>query len=183
MTEPYSRPTSARALVSGRNRLDTPDIAPAQLEIRSGIAILFRDALKRGVPAETQEQIAANLKENILIGSFVAEWGFDVPYKKAKEFHAWLVANERPISDACPEYVYYRGTYAIASGDRRLTGRYRTVWSFDTFNGMQDLAQALGDEANELRRLLDEFNAFRDRSSTAPEVEWFMLPAAGALRF
>jgi hypothetical protein len=45
------------------------------------------------------------------------------------------------------------------------------------------LAQALGDEANELRRLLDEFNAFRDRSSTAPEVEWFMLPAAGALRF
>jgi hypothetical protein len=56
------------------------------------------------------------------------------------------------------------------------------VWSFDTFSGMQDLAYALGDEATTLRRLFDEFNAFRDRSSTAAEVEWLMVPAAGALR-
>jgi hypothetical protein len=182
MTEPYPRATSARALLSTRNRLDAPDVAPAQLEIRSGIGILFRDAMKRGVPAEAQEEIFTNLANHVLVGSFISEWGFDVPYEKAREFHAWLAANERPISHACPPGVKYRGTYAIASGDRRLTGRYRTVWSFDAFGGMQDLAYALGDEATALRRLFDEFNAFRDRSSTAAEVEWLMVPAAGALR-
>jgi hypothetical protein len=169
--------------MSRRRRLEPVDVEQAQLEIRSGIGILFRDALKRGVPAEVQEEIATNLEKGILIDRFVAEWGFDVAYEKAKEFHSWLVANERPLSDACPQGVHYRGTYAIASGDRRLTGRYRTVWSFETFNGMQDLAEALGNDASALRRLLDEFNSFRDRGSTAPEVEWLMLPAAGALRF
>lgn len=183
MTERKPGATSAREIMARRTRLDVADVEQVQPEIRSGISILFRDALKRGVPAETQEEIAANLKNNVLIDRFITEWGFDVPYAKAKEFHAWLVANERLLAFHCPENVRYRGTYAIASGDRRETGRYRTIWSFATFDGMQNLAEQLGDEQSALRRLMNEFNDFRDRESKAPEVEWIMLPAAGALRF
>jgi hypothetical protein len=174
---------SARELMARASALDSVKAETVAPEIRSGISILFRDALKRGVPAETQAEIQQNLDSGILIDRFVAEWGYDVSHENAKDFHAWLVSNEKLLQVYCPDGVRYRGTYAIASGDRRLTGRYRTLWGFATFNDMQSLAEVLGDETSALRRLIDEFNAYRDRSAGAPEVEWIMLPAAGALRF
>jgi hypothetical protein len=183
MTKRQHHSRSARALIARASELEAPTIEPVQPEIRSGISFLFRDPLKRGVPAETQAEIQENLDKGALIDRFVAEWGYDVPFEKAKEFHAWLVPNEKLFVRYCPEGVHYRGTYAIVSGDRRLTGRYRTIWGFASFSDMQLLAESLGDEASALRRLFDEFNAYRDRGSTAPEVEWIMVPAAGALRF
>ena len=183
MTERKPGAIDARAIMSRRTSLEAVDVEQVQPEIRSGINFLFRDALKRGVPAEVQAEISANLEKGTLIDRFITEWGFDVPFEKAKEFHAWLVPNEKLLDFYCPANVRYRGTYAVASGDRRLTGRYRTVWSFASFDGMQNLAEQLANEQSALRRLMDEFNSFRDHSSGAPEVEWIMLPAAGALRF
>jgi hypothetical protein len=174
--------TSARDLVARATSLDGVTAEPAELEIRSGIGIIIRDPMKRGVPAETQAEIQASLDNGIIIDRFIAEWGFDVSHEKAKDFHAWLVVNEKQIKLYCPAGVHYRGTYAVAAGDRQKTGRYRTIWGFASFSDMQLLAEQLGDETSALRRVIDEFNLYRDRSSHAAEVEWIMVPAAGALR-
>lgn len=175
--------TSAAAFVSGLDALEPATAQPLEMEVRSGIDFLFRDPLKRGVPAETQEEIGQNVKEGVLLDRFVSEWGFDVAYEHAEEFHAWLAANEKYLARYCPPTARYRGTYAVMSGEKRHAGRYRTIWSFNSFNGMQDFAEEVGDETSALRRLLDQFNAFRSRGESAAESEWMMIPAAGSHRF
>ena len=162
--------------------LDPAEVSPVVAETRSGVEFLFRDALKRGVPSDQQELIEESIKSGALLGPFVIEWGFDVPYERGEQFRRWLLDNEPRISRNSPEGVTYRGTYAVSVGTNREAGQYRTLWSFASFNAIQNLSGEASDGASDFGVLLQELASFRDRAREAPQTVQFLVPAAGAHR-
>jgi hypothetical protein len=162
--------------------LEPPSVEPIKPEIRSGGTFLFRDPLKRGVPAGEQQAILRARDEGALIASFVIEWGYDVPAERAREFRRWLLDNESELRNNQPEDVAYKGTYAVFSSSEKNTGNYRTIWAFNSLRAMQDFGAYIVDEDTTFSRLVRELNEFRDRERGAGYSQQVYQPAAGAHR-
>jgi hypothetical protein len=169
-------------LVRNAGALEPPRVDPVEPEIRSGATFLFRDPLKRGVPAEDQACVRQGIEKGGLISTILIAWGYDVPDDKAKRFRRWLLDNEAAIVDSQPEGVRYKGTYAVFSSTDRHSGRYRTIWAYDSFAALQDLGERLADEGSRFAQLLDQLNSFRDREKGAGYSQEVLQPAAAIQR-
>jgi hypothetical protein len=169
-------------LVRNAGALEPPRVDPVDPEIRSGATFLFRDPLKRGVPAEDQELLKSGIEKGGLIGTIVIEWGYDVPNEKGKRFRRWLLDNEADIVAAQPEGVRYKGTYAVFSSTERESGQYRTIWAYDSFAALQDLGERLADEGSRFAQLVEQLNSFRDRERGAAYSQQVLQPAAAVHR-
>ena len=170
------------SLIRPGDALDPASVDPVVAEVRSGVEFLFRDARKRGVPADQQAVIDDAIGAGTLLAPFVVEWGFDVPYDRADQFRRWLLDNESRIARSSPAGVSYRGTYALSVGSNREAGQYRTIWTFESFNALQNLGGEVGDPTSDFTSLLREFGSFRDRERGAPQTTQFFVPAAGSHR-
>jgi hypothetical protein len=95
------------------------------------------------------------------VGTFVLEWGFDVPMEQVDEFHQWLAANEKTLAK-CPAGVAYRGTFIATFGPaNRPEGRYRTYWSLDELKNLESFAPGAG-RRSAFSKALASFVSFRD---------------------
>jgi len=175
--------SSALALLKARGRPEEPAVASIEPEVRSGVSFLLRDPRKRGVSAEELEAVDAALGDKVLIDAMVIEWTYDVPQDLTHKFRRWLLDNERDLGRLSPQYVHYRGTYAVASGSLVQVGRYHTIWGLDQLNGLSNLSAGIADETSAFSRLVKELNSFRDRDRAAPEFDAIMVPAVSAHRF
>jgi len=155
-----------------------PRVDPVEAHVRSGVQFIFRDQQKRGVTADLQESLS---KADWLLGGFVVEWGFDVKQGMAGQLHRWLADHEHEIVAEQPDDVQYRGTYAVFSTSEKRSGTYRTIWTFKSFAGMQNLGWKLSDKSSAFTRLVTDLVAFIDRDREAGTSQQIYQPAQGAL--
>jgi hypothetical protein len=158
-----------------------PRVDAVDIHVRSDMSFIFRDPLKRGVASEVQDTIGAALKDGWMLGSFVVEWGFDVKDGMIGQFHAWLQNHEQHIVDSQPDGVSYRGTYGVFSSTEKGSGRYRTIWTFNSFAGMQDLGHRLADKDSPFTQLISDMMGFVDRRPGSGTSQQIYQPAQGAL--
>lgn len=175
--------TSALGLLAERGSIDEPEVSAIDPEVRSGVTFLLRDPRRRGVSSEEYEAVDKAIGDKMLIDAMVIEWSYDVPHDKMAGFRRWLLDNERDLARLCPQFVSYRGTYAVASGSLVEVGRYRTIWGLEQLNGLSNLSAGVADESGAFSRLVAELNSFRDRERGAPEFDAIMVPAVSAHRF
>jgi hypothetical protein len=96
------------------------------------------------------------------VGTFVLEWGFDVPTDMVDDFHDWLTANEKKLAK-CPSGVAYRGTFIATFGPaNRPEGRYRTYWSLDELKNLESFAPGASGRRSAFNKALASFVSFRD---------------------
>jgi hypothetical protein len=106
-----------------------------------------RLALRRGTPpapaiTATETEIRSNgiiaiptpppVPLDYIIGHYIIEWAFRLPFSKVREFNAFLADNEALIAQSCEKLmqgVHYRGTYMTTHGERL---EYRTFWTYDS---------------------------------------------------
>ena len=165
-------------LIAGE-RLTTPTVKPIEPEVRSGGYFPFCDLLKHG---EGKEEIEDLLKDSVLLGALVIEWGYDIPFNKHEDFKKWLIVNEAKIVKAQPQGVSYRGTYAVSATSEKRSGLYRTIWSFETLKALETFSDYMHSGA-EFARLVDELSAFRDRERGAETSQQIYQPVRCAHRF
>ena len=158
-----------------------PAIDPVEVHVRSDASFIFRDPLKRGVSTEVQDAIAGAVKDGWMLGTFVVEWGYDVKDGMIAQFHAWLQSHEQHIVDSQPDDVSYRGTYGVFSTTEKKTGRYRTVWTFASFAGMQEFGHKLSDKTAPFTQLVIDLMGYWDRRLGAGTSQQIYQPAQGAL--
>jgi hypothetical protein len=158
-----------------------PSVDRVEVRVRSDAQFLFRDPLKRGVSSEVQDAIGGAVKDGWMLGTFVVEWGFDVKDGMIAQFHAWLQNHEQHIVDSQPEGVSYRGTYGVFSTTEKRTGRYRTIWTFASFAGMQEFGHRLADKDAPFTQLMADLVGFWDRRPGAGTSQQIYPPAQGAL--
>jgi hypothetical protein len=159
---------------------EAPRATPVEVHLRSGVSFVLRDPTRRGVPTSRQDVIKRGLDNGWLLGAFVSEWGYDVRRRLIPQFHRWLEANEASIVASQPDGVSYRGTYAVFSTSEKGSGAYRTVWTFNSFAGMQDFGYHLADEAGSFARLVTELLRFVDRDRQAGTSQQIYQPAQGS---
>lgn len=158
-----------------------PSVDAVEVHVRSDMSFIFRDPLKRGVSSEVQDAIGAAVKHGWMLGTFVVEWGYDVKDGMIGQFHAWLQNHEQHIVDSQPDGVSYRGTYGVFSTTEKRTGRYRTLWTFASFAGMQELGHRLADKDAPFTQLIADLMGFMDRRPGAGTSQQIYQPAQGAL--
>ncbi|HEX5327118.1 MAG TPA: hypothetical protein VFW75_10660 [Acetobacteraceae bacterium] len=125
---------------------------------------------------------AAGVPSSLFIAPLVIEWGYDVEYDRARQFQRWLQDNEPALASSAPKGVTYRGTYAVFAESDLSLGSYRTVWGFDSFDGLQAMHGLCSQAGSQFARLVDELNSFRDRRIGAGSSQQIYQPAAQALR-
>lgn len=160
----------------------TPAVEPLEPVIRSGDQFILSDPEKRGSTAETQDTIRNCVRDGILIGTFVEEWGFSVPRDKSARFRRWLLDNEGRLSAAQPEEVHYKGTYAVVYGSDPAAGNYRTIWVFDSMRGFQNMGAAMAREDSTFSRLIHEMVTFSETSLSFGQSKQLLQPAAASHR-
>ena len=165
-------------LIAGE-RLTTPTVKPIEPEVRSGGFFPFCDLLKHD---ENEAEIEQFLQDSVLLGALVIEWGYDVPFNKHEEFKKWLIVNEAKIAAAQPDYVRYRGTYAVSATSEKHSGLYRTIWSFKTLHDLETFSDAMHSKSP-FACLVDELCAFRDRERGADNSQQIYQPVRCAHRF
>lgn len=158
-----------------------PRVDSVEVHVRSDAQFLFRDPLKRGTRSEVQDAIAAAVKDGWMLGTFVLEWGYDVKDGMIGQFHAWLQSHEKHIVDSQPDGAFYRGTYGVFSTSEKRSGRYRTVWTFASFAGMQEFGSRLADKDAPFTQLITDLMGFMDRRPGAGTSQQIYQPAQGAL--
>ncbi len=178
-----SKQPSALDLLRRRGAQGAPEVSSIDPEVRSGVTFLLRDPRRRGVSSEEFEAVDDAIGKQVLIDAMVIEWSYDVPHDKVPDFRRWLLDNERDLAKLCPQYVSYRGTYAVASGSLVEVGRFRTIWGLDQLSGLSNMSAGIADSGGAFSRLVGELNAFRDRERGAPEYDAIMVPAVSAHRF
>lgn len=170
-----------KGLIGSGRALEAPSVEPLEPVIRSGDTFLFRDPLKRGTTAEEQDVIRESLAGGYLIGTFVVEWGYNIKKGQHGRFRRWLLDNERHLAASAPEDVAYKGTYVVTSSTEKQAGEYRTIWTFISLRGPQNLAARLADQQAPFTRLWNELNEFRDGDSPTRSQQNYS-PAATAVR-
>jgi hypothetical protein len=167
-------------------QLVEPSVKPIEPEIRSGGTFLFNQ-IEHSVPPDRQD-VAQLLRNNsALIADCIIEWGYDVDRSRSKEFHRWLEDNEprivEQLSSALGGKVLYLGTYAVFSTTEKNTGTYRTIWAFNSFEGMQQFNALVTDGTSVLSRIMSElYDDFRDNSRGAGQSQQIYQPARSSYR-
>ena len=169
-------------LMKSEGTLAAPSVEQIEPVVRTGLCFMFRDPMKQGVPPAQQKILQDGISSGWLIGTFVVEWGYDVPKDRAMAFPQWLLANEKKIYAAQPEGVHYKGTYAVFSTSDKGMGEYRTVWAYDSFEAMQVFAAELSNQRSKFGGLVREMIDFRDADRAAGRSQQIYLAAAGAKR-
>jgi hypothetical protein len=164
------------SLIAGE-RLSTPSVRSIEPEVRSGGIFPFCDLLKHEGKGEVEL-----LKDSVLLGTLVIEWGYDVPFNRHDDFKKWLIANEASIAAAVPTDVTYRGTYAVSATSEKHSGLYRTIWAFTTLSALGNFEDELS-SGSAFGRLIADLNAFRDRERGAHYSQQIYQPARCALRY
>ncbi|OCK53693.1 hypothetical protein [Bradyrhizobium sp. LMTR 3] len=172
-------PTRLVADLIAGERLTTPTVKPIEPEVRSGGYFPFCDLLKHDA---NQSEITQFLADSTLLGALVIEWGYDVPFDKHDEFKNWLITNEAKLAASAPEYVRYRGTYAVSATSEKHSGLYRTIWSFKTLHDLETFSDAMHAKST-FADLVDELCAFRDRDRGADNSQQIYQPVRCAHRF
>jgi len=147
--------------------------------VRSGGIFPFCDLLKHG---EGKGEIEQLLKDSVLLGTLVIEWGYDVPFNRHDDFKKWLIANEASIAAAVPPDVTYRGTYAVSATSEKNSGLYRTIWAFTTLRALENFDDEMS-SGSAFARLIADLNAFRDRERGADYSQQIYQPARCAHRY
>ena len=120
----------------------------------------------------------ARIDNGQLIAAFVSEWGFDVPIARKTEFHKWLADNEANISAACPKGIQYKGTYVVCYSSEKGAGRYRTIWAFDGFNGIEQFRTAMAADSP-FKKLVEELQGYRDMGDGTTWSDMFLSQPRG----
>jgi hypothetical protein len=171
-------PTRLVADLMAGERLTTPTVKTIEPEIRSGGFFPFCDLLKHSEDkAETQRLVDGS----VLLGALVIEWGYDVPYEKHEAFKGWLQKYEAKLAASVPAGVTYRGTYAVSASSEKHTGRYRTIWAFQTLGALESFSDEM--HLNEaFAQLVVELSGYRDRERGAHYSEQIYQPVRCAQR-
>ena len=179
--EQKDRVARLRGLIKDGRALERPEVEPLEPVIRSGDTFLFRDPRKRGATAEEQDFVEGSLKDGLLVGTFIVEWGYDIKKGQHEKFRRWLLDHERLLALSAPEDVGYKGTYVVTSSTEKQAGDYRTIWAFASLRGPQNLAAEVANEHSPFARLWNELNQFRDGDSSNRSQQ-NLSPAATSIR-
>ena len=177
-----------KGVIDRGSPLTEPSVKPIEPEIRSGGTFLFQHPFGPSVPPEQQERMRYLREKGASIGNCIIEWGYDVDRGRAKEFHRWLKDNEPTIVAGLSEgklegEVRYLGTYAVFSTTEKNSGNYRTLWAFNSFEGMQQFNALITDESSVLSRIFTElYDNFRDNSRGAGQSQQIYQPAVTSYR-
>jgi hypothetical protein len=173
MSAPKSLETALSLLKEG-GAIAPPAVDELVSVIRSGEAFLIN-------PTETGPRAAARSMH--WPPAFIIEWGYDVEFERAAQFHRWLQDNEPLLTTCMPQGVIYLGTYAVFAQSEQSLGAYRTVWGFATFEAMQAMGGAQGVAGySDFNRLLNELISFRDHRIGAGRSQQMYQPAGSARR-
>lgn len=165
-----------KGMIRSRGHLDAPSAVALDPEVRTGETFMLTDPGQgRGGPQNAN--VKALLKNKTLIGALTMVWGFDVPLEHGDRFATWLRDNEQALAAAAPKGVHYRGTYAVFSTTEKHTGKYRTVWAYDSLTALQGLFSAAAG-SGDFPTLLKQLNDFRDRSREADSSQEILVPAS-----
>lgn len=171
-------PTRLIADLIAGEQLTSPTVKTIEPEVRSGGFFPFCDLLKYG---EDKEETKGLLDKSILLGALMIEWGYDVPYEKHEAFKGWLQKYEAKLAAAVPAGVTYRGTYAVSASSEKHTGRYRTIWAFETLGALGSFSEAMHVN-NAFAQLVVELSSYRDRERGANYSEQIYQPVRCAQR-
>jgi hypothetical protein len=177
-----------KGVLAEGGRLSEPSVKPIEPEIRSGGTFLFQDPFSPVEPEDKRAAVRQMRNEGGTLGTCIIEWGYDVGRINARRFRRWLQDNEPTIvavlKDAgLADDAKYLGTYAVFSTTEKHTGNYRTIWSFNSFEGVQRFNALIENQENILAQLIEElYENFRDHSPGAGQSQQIYQPAASAHR-
>jgi hypothetical protein len=177
-----------KGVLAEGGRLNEPSVKPIEPEIRSGGTFLFQDPLHPTEPEDKRTAARQSRDECGALGTCIIEWGYDVGRTNARAFRQWLKDNEHTIiktlRDAgLADDAKYLGTYAVFSTTEKHTGNYRTIWSFNSFEGVQRFNALMENEDSMLAQLIAElYDAFRDHSPGAGQSQQIYQPAVSTHR-
>lgn len=173
----------AEALARGRF-LSAPQVAPLVSVVRSGEQFML---------------IGGGAVPPGGLGNLVLEWGYEVAPLRRALFKTFLKELEGLLAQrpAALAGVLYRGTYAVFQQTELSLGGFRTIWSFDSLDKMQEMGRAVA--AVPLPAVIDEtaikaarwsweetvkvLMDFRDPEYAAGRSQVMLQPAATAPAF
>lgn len=138
-----------------------PSIEKLEAEVRSDA---FLPITRSSHVKALKEAESKNVKSKVghYVGTFVLEWGFDVPKDQVDDFHEWLADKEKDLAK-CPSGIAYRGTFIATFGPaNRPEGRYRTYWSLDEIKNLEKFDPNAAGVKKSFSKRLREFVSFRD---------------------
>jgi hypothetical protein len=176
-----------KGVMAEGGRLSEPSVKPIEPEIRSGGTFLFQDPFHPTEPKDKQDAVRRLRDQGAALGNCIIEWGYDVDRVNARRFRRWLEDNELKIVSTLKEGLSdgakYLGTYAVFSTTEKHTGNYRTIWSFNSFEGVQKFNALMEDEKSMLAQLIGElYDGFRDHSQGAGQSQQIYQPAVSTHR-
>ena len=150
-----------------------PSIEKLEAEVRSDAFLPITRSPQ--VKALKDAKASKVRKGGHYVGTFVLEWGFDVPLDQIEQFHSWLADNEEKLAKS-PAGVAYRGTFVATFGpSNRPEGRYRTYWSLDELNDLENFAP--GGSSKAFGRVLSTFVSFRDNEKGTGYSQLYQVAA------
>ncbi len=156
-----------KQFLRGRNTLEAPAVELIDPEVRTDMN--FR------VGKSGATNVRARIRAGAHVGMFIVEWGYDVVADQRDAFHKWLAKNENRLASSPPRGVHYKGTFVVFMSSEMTSGRYRTLWAFDSLGDME----RLGSGSKKFMRLLQELTSFRDQSREAGFKQEIYQTAAG----
>ena len=156
-----------KQFIRGRNTLEAPAVELIDPEVRTDMN--FRVGKSRVA------NVRGRIRAGKHIGMFIVEWGYDVVADQRDAFHKWLAKNENRLAGSAPRGVHYKGTFVVFMSSESASGRYRTLWAFDSLDGIEQL----GSGSARFMRLLQELTSFRDQSREAGFKQEIYQTAAG----
>lgn len=179
MTDQTSLDQIQALLRDADGSIGPPTVEPLRSVIRSGENFLFGGQAP-GVIAAAGAAAPGQAVCNF-VGPLVIEWGYAVADDRAAQFRRWLELHESQLSQAAPEGVQYRGTYAVVAQSDLSLGDYRTVWVFASIGATAAMDTACGN-GGRFAQLVAELNSFRDRRIGAARSQQIYQPAAHTQR-
>lgn len=167
----------ARKMMRRQGGPGAPSIERIEAEVRSDLNLPITSSPDiKGLKQARTTQVKQ--KAGHYVGTYILEWGFDVPKDGVADFHAWLAENE-PLLASCPSGIAYRGTFVATFGPtNRPEGRYRTYWSLDNLSDLEKFAANGGGGAKKrFARLLTTFMSFRDSEKGSGYSQLYQVAA------
>lgn len=91
--------------------------------------------------------------------AFIQQFGGEIKPGTAREFQAWLAANEEEFGNSYPAGTKYLGTYFTMYSSDKTGGAVHTFVELESY-GSQDVLAAAAQGDDTYAKLLNEFASF-----------------------
>jgi hypothetical protein len=161
-----------KARLQERSDAARPQVAMADMVIRSGDQLFFRAPLHSRLSKAEKKRLLAQMDpstfdpdegddaDDELVNDETAATGrwkkaakrmvlapivaeFGYDIKNADKFQTFLAVYEPKLAELAPSGVRYRGTYIVNSSTEKTAGDYRTIWSFRSVAALNRIGKAL----------------------------------------